>query len=151
MGLASPAGHASACEPLCRHSVAVFSLVLLCPRGGGCGGGGEGGEVRSSCQLLPSLFLSFQPSGHREAAGRVGSPSKPRVGEPLPVSASCARVGPGGGDADGMPMGGGRSPSSATRPPLPRPALSPEPTRCQPPCRGCGEGLVVSRAQPGRW
>lgn len=47
--------------------------------------------------------LSFQPDEVQAATRRVGNPAKPRIGEPLPVFASCAHVGPGGGDPDGHP------------------------------------------------
>ena len=101
--------------------------------------------------MQPRLFLSFQLNGQQEAAHRVGSPSKPQIGEPLPVSDSRAHVSPGGGDPDGMPTGGGWSTIPRNRPPLPHPALSPAPALVSMLCPGCSEGLAVSRTQLGSW
>lgn len=75
-----------------------------------------------------SQMLSFQPGGHQAAACRAGTPANPRIGEPLPVSASCACVGRGGGYTDGAPqVAAGGQQASVTRLPLPHPTLSPEP------------------------
>lgn len=85
---------AAACEPL-PHSVSLCAWVVR--QGGGSPHRG---------------VLSFQPDEHQAATRRVGSPAKPRIGEPLPAFASCAHVGPGGGDTDGAPtLVAGRHPS----------------------------------------